>query len=729
MRRPLNLLATIISGLLISGSAQAELRDWKSEYKLALEAAKSGDFKSASSKLDLVFSETKTNPGVIFNLALANTQSGNVIKAAMLFRLYLVMVPKAKNVEAIKKEIARLDDKIKAGETELFRRAIAATNEFPDIPPEDDYSKPKKTELFNDISRRAVDVANKEIAEEALALAYKAADTVGYDFEPYDTNDLYRENLDDIADIIGIIDAQEGFEDPEDYLDGLMEAIDTLSSFWPGFASNYLHMLPKEAFALQSYTTDNLFKLGVSTGTDDSFFNRRTWDKGQVYLKETELRDAVLNFRPATEWKTLAEQILRRKPESFEALAALSQSRKALKHILANGGNPFNPYGEWSNSLTVARISLAVGNKDGVSRARKQLLKLSDGDSDFSKMTDLLRHTVKGNVDAALAPLKTRPAEWDTWESSMDFHYGSAAKTAAIYLINEGEFDKARVMILRGVRAFDVPELLVRLADRQRNDGNVDATNELLREADQIALQTSGGWKPLSTGHMKRVERWRKAVKNYRFGLGATESVDKAVEQALNTKYCSSDTDAECIISSLRYSAKGWGNVRLTIEALEKLDPESAIWLEPNERQTLATNRDEALRRLPASAAKAFRSWEVGELSESEQRNLTINTHRISANGGNSEAVIALVDLFDTEQKGISVTEVASLVGDGLREGDQDIYEHVQNNFKSWDKELRLEFQRVLADEGHYTSGIDGIIGPGTRKAIDAMFVDTTSAQ
>jgi hypothetical protein len=729
MNRFQSLIAVVIAGFLISGPARAELRDWKSEYQRGLEAAKSGDFEKAVSTLGLVFSETKTNPGVVFNLGLANAQTGNFIKAGMLFRLYLVMVPNAANAQAVKTEIVRLNGKIKAGETELFRRAIAATKEFPNVPPEDDYSKPKKTDLFNDISRRAVDVGNKEIVDEALSLAFKAAEALNYEFEPYDTSDLYRDNLDDVADLIGIIDAQEEFEDPEDYLEGLMRAINTLSSFWPEIASSYMQLLPKEAFALQGYTTENLFKLGVSNKLDDPFFKRRTWDKGQVHLKEIELRDAVLSFRPVSEWKPLAEQIMRRKPESFEALAALSQSRKALKYILDNGGNPFNPYGEWSNSVTVARISLAVGNNDGITRARRQLLKLSDGDTDFSKMTNLLRHTVKGNVEAALAPLKTRPAEWDSWESSMDFHYGNTAKTAALYLINKGEFEKARDMIVRGVRTFDVPELLRQLSNQQKLAGNIEAATELRREADKIVLQTNGGWKPLSPDHKKRVERWRKAAQSYRFGTGNTESVNKAVEQALNTEYCSSDTDAECIISSLQYAATGWGNIRQTIETLEKLDPESAIWLEPSERQKLARKRDEALSRLPTSATQAFRSWEAGELDEGEQRDLSINTHRISANNGNSDAVIALVGLYDADEKGLPVTEVASFVGEGLHEGDQEIYDHVHNNFKSWDKELRLEFQGLLADEGHYSSGIDGIIGPGTRRAIDAMFNDKTTDQ
>jgi tetratricopeptide (TPR) repeat protein len=722
-------IVVLIAGILMSGPVQAELRDWKSEYQRGLDAARSGDFETAVSKLGLVFSETKTNPGVIFNLGLANAQEGNFIKAGMLFRLYLVMVPNAANAEAVKTEIGRLDQKIAAGELELFKRAIAAATEFPDIAPEDDYSKPKKTELFNDIARRAEEVGNREIADEALALAFKAAATVGYEFEPSDVSDLFRNNLDDVGDIVAIVDAQEGFDDPEDYLDRLMEAIDKLSGIWPEKASTYLQILPREAFAIESYTTTNLVKLGVSTGIEDSFFARRAWDKELLYLKEVELRDAVLNYHPSSEWEKLARRILRRKPESLYALASLSQSRKALKIILANGGNPFNPYGEWSNSVMVARVSLSVGNNDGISRARKQLLKLSKGESDFSKMTDLLRHTVSGNMNAALKPLGDRDTEWDFWEQNMDHHYSRSAETAAHYLMDKGDLDQAREMISKGVRAFEVPDMLRRLANQYELEGNTDTADELRTEANQKELDVQGGWKPRSPDHMDRINRWKKAYQSYRLGSGNTQSVDYAAKQALNTEYCSSDTDAECIIDSLFYAAKAWGNVRLTIRTLEKLDPESSIWLDQAERQALIAERDDALQRLPSSVKLAFLSWKEEELDDDEKRALAINTHRIAADADNTNAVIALIDLYAADQKGLSESEVASLVGDGLRRRDQDLYEHVQNNFKSWDKELRKEFQRVLADEGHYTSGIDGIIGPGTRKAIDAMFVDKTSAQ
>jgi len=721
--------ALLLACSVFSNPASAELRDWKSEYQKGLDAAKAGDFERAAELLSLVNSETEYHPGVIFNYALASARKGNAFRATMMFRLYLVMLPEAANAEAIKKEIARLDGEILAKETDLFRRAIAAAKEFPDIPPESDYSRPKKMSLLDSIADSANAVGNSEIAEEAIELARQSAEIHGYDYQPDAAAEQYRDNLDDAGDIISLVEAYPQFDDAEDYFEALLAALDGLSDYAPDSTLPFLEALPKEILTADNYTVSDLIKLALDTGSDDPFFSRRAFDDDFIYLKDGDLQDAVLTFQAPDSWRPLAEKILRRKSDSITALAALSRSRQALKVVMDNRGNPFNPYGEWASSVRVAQISLAVGNVNGIKRARKQLLKLSDTKNDFSKMSDVLLQTAAGRIDKALSTMQGRAPEWDSWEQTMDYYYGRVAKTAAYALMQKEQFKDAERMILEGTRAYETADLLRELAERQEKSGDTTESGRLRKAADEIESRTRGGWKPSSEKHLDRVRKWRKIANYYKFGYSNTESVEKAVERALNTEYCSYDTDAECIINSLDHSAKVWGQNFMSIKALEKLDPDSAVWLTPATSKRFANAREEALRQIAPTARKAYATWLAEEeLDKTERRYKDINDHRIAASEGNTASVRALVELYDPEEKGLKAPEVAAFLAEYLRRGDRYLHDHVTSTFKDWPKPLRLEFQRVLADEGLYTSSIDGVIGPGTRKAIDGLFASATPA-
>lgn len=719
----------LIACSVLSSSAFADLRDWKTEYQKGLDAAKAGDFKKAAELFSLVNSETEAHPGVIFNYALASARNGNSFKAAMMFRLYLVMLPEAPNADAVRTEIVRLDEEILAKEADLFRRALAAAREFPEIAPESDYSRPKKMSLLDSIADSANAVGNSEIAEEAIRLARQSAEIHGYDYKPDDAAEKFRDNLDDAGDIVGIVEAYQQFDDAEDYVDALRAALDGLSDYAPDGTLPFVEALPKELLTADSYHVNDLIKLVLDTGSDDPFFAHRAWDDDHIYLKDGDLQDTVLAFQPPENWRPMAEKILRRKPDSVGALTALSQSRQALKIVMDNRGNPFNPYGEWASSVRVAEISLAIGNLDGVKRARKQLLKLSDEETDFSKMGNVLLQTASGRVDKALAAMQDREPEWNSWEQTMDYYYGRVAKTAARALMQKEKYRDAERMILEGTRAYETANLLRELADRLEEGGDPNEAGRLRKAADEIEIRTRGGWKPKSEEHLKRIKSWRKIANSYKFGFGSTESVDKAVEQALNTEYCHYDTEAECIINSLDYSAKTWGQDLMTIKALEKLDPENATWLSPETRRRLANARKEALQKIGPTAREALTKWLAeDELNDDETRYKSINDHRIAASEGNVSSVRRLIDLYDPDEKGLKAPEVASFIADGLRRGDRSLHDHVTSSFGSWPRPLRLEFQRVLADEGLYTSGIDGAIGPGTRKAIEGLFARAAPA-
>ncbi|WP_157738931.1 hypothetical protein [Labrenzia sp. VG12] len=710
--------------------AWADLRDWKAEYQRGLDAARAGDFEKAVEVIGLVNSETESNPSVVFNYALANARNGNTIKAALLFRLYLVMVPEATNAEAITKEISRLNEQMLANETDLFRRAIAAAREFPDVPPENDYSEPKKTDLFDTIARNADQVGNEEIAAEARELARQNSETHSYDYDPGSASERLRDNLADVGDLVGLVEAYSDFDDPEDYLDDLVAALDVLADFFPAATLTMLEKLPKELLTDDKYTVSDLVRLSLAENSKDPYFAHRQWNSDYLYFKEIELRDAILTFRPPEDWQPLARKILRRKPDSHEALAALTQSRKALKVIRDNGGNPFNPLGEWNNSVAVARLSLPIGNRDGISRARKQVINLSNDETDYSRMTDLLLHILAGNTSKALATLETRDdEEWDTWYQSIDNHFSRTVKVAARHLMRQNKFADAEDLILKGTVATDLPPMLRELAVQLEEAGETEEAARVREIASARDHKTRGGWQPASEDHKQQVEEWRKAAGSYKFGWGATESVAKAVENALNTEYCSSDTDAECIIDSLAYSAAQWGEARLAIKSLDGILPEHAVWLSPETRKRLARARDDALGKIGPTAREALSKWLAEEeLDDSEKRFRDINGHRMAASTGNANSVRMLVGLYDPEEKGLEAPEVAAFLAAGLRRGDRYLHDHVTTSFKYWPKPLRLEFQRVLADEGLYQSGIDGVIGPGTRKAIDALFASAAPA-
>ncbi|MHA7776744.1 hypothetical protein [Roseibium sp. M-1] len=726
MTRFLTLLAAAC--LLLSQPALAELRDWKAEYQRGLDAARAGDFKKAVEILDLVNNEVERNPGVVFNFALASARNGNLFRAAMLFRQYLVMVPDAANADGVRKEIARLDEEIRARETDLFRRALAAATEFPDVAPESTYSTPKKTRLFSSIAREAEDVGNAEIAAEANKAAVAASARHSQEYEPSDAAGRFRENLDEAGDIVALVAAAQDFDDPEDYLDGLVNALGTLTDFAPDRTLPFLEVLPKELLASDDYKVRNLIKLALASGATDPFYVRREWDKDFIYMKETALTDAVLALHSPEEWQPLATAILRRKPESFDALASLAQAQRALKIISSNRGNPFNPLGEWNYSVMVARLSFAIGNMDGVARARKQVIAFSGEETDYSRMTDLLLLTAKGQVGEAIATTKNREGEWDVWEQSMDYYFGRAAKVAARSLMANGRFGEAGEMIRQGVRAFEMAEMLRELADRLDQEGQPEAAADMRLQADTVETEVRGSWKPSSDDHLAGVARWKKVADHYKFSSGSVESLDQAIKSALNTEHCWSDTKAECIIGSLDYAAGAWGEARMTVAALEKLDPESAVWLPQETRQRYAMARDEALRQIEPTARAALAKWLQEDLSDDERRFKEINDHRIAANAGSAASVKTLISLYDEEEKGLSAQELASLIADGLRHGDRYLHDEVMTGFQDWKKKLRLEFQCVLADEGLYTSGIDGAIGPGTRKAIDALFASNAPA-
>ncbi|MCK7615333.1 hypothetical protein [Roseibium sediminicola] len=723
------LTAFLIACAVVSTPALADLRDWKTEYQKGLEAAKAGDFKKAAELFSLVNSETEVHPGVIFNYGLASARNGNSFKATMMFRLYLVMLPEAPNAAAVRLEIERLDEEILAKQTDLFRRALAAAKEFPEIAPESDYSRPKKMSLLDSIADSANAVGNSEIAEEAIRLARRSAEIHGYDYKPDDAAEQYRDNLDEAGDIVALVEAYPQFDDAEDYVEALLAALDGLSDYAPDGTLPFLEALPKELLTADNYTVNDLIKLALDSGSDDPFFTHRAWDDDFIYLKDTDLQDTVLAFQPPESWRPMAEKILRRKPDSVGTLAALSQSRQALKIVMDNRGNPFNPYGEWASSVRVAELSLAIGNVDGIKRARKQLLKLSDEETDFSKMSNVLLQTASGHIDKALAAMQDRAPEWDSWEQTMDLYYGRVAKTAARALMQKEKYKDAERMILEGTRAYETADLLRELADRMEEGGNTGETGRLRKSADEIETRTRGGWKPESDEQFERVRKWRKIANYYKFGFSNTESVDKAVEQALNTDYCHYDTEAECIINSLDYSAKTWGQNLMTIRALEKLDPENATWLTPETRKRLAKVRKEALEKIGPTAREALAKWLAeDDLDDDETRYKSINDHRMAASEGNAASVRRLIDLYDPEEKGLKAPEVASFIADGLRRGDRSLHDHVTSSFSSWPKPLRLEFQRVLADEGLYSSGIDGAIGPGTRKAIEGLFASAAPA-
>ncbi|WP_269586141.1 peptidoglycan-binding domain-containing protein [Roseibium sp. Sym1] len=737
------ILAAFFLGLVTSIPARAEFSDWKALYQKSIEAAQNGDFETAIKGLDRVQEETGPNPAVVFNLALANAKAGNLIKSAMLFRLYLVMMPEAPNAQAVRDEIARVDQEIAKGETELFRRALAAAAEFPDMPEDpQSFQDPKKVSLFKSIEWRAREVGNKIIVEEARKRAREAADAVGYDYSPSERDHLFRDNLDDVGDIIAIIEDHERYEDPKDFWKSLQAGVIDLGHYFPHIAGTWLPAVPAATFADDEYRRNDLVRLALSAGRNDPFAREQRWHKNIVYLTENDLRDKVLDGRPQSEWKALAEEILAHDPGSPEAWAALSSSKKALKHILETGGNPFNPLGQWYDTLTVARMSLMVGNFDGIRRSRNQVVKLSGKENDFAGMTDLLHHTAKGNIGAALSQIAKRDHDWgDGWQNSIDIQFARTAKTAAVFLIEKGAFEDARKMLAEGVLAREVPPLLARIADKLEAEGKTGEADALRTDAEDLAAEIRGNWKPASDKHLKAVQRWQTAGKNYGFASDNVGSIERNVASALDTEHCYSDTKAECIINSLYFSAKAWGDARMTIRSLEKIDPETAVWLDPQQRLALKHKREAAWRAAQSLAAdykaqnrktapgqsrqeaeEAERLMELAGSQPAGDRAGRLKTYTRAADLKSTAAIIALIDLYDPAQDDLSEWEVMDHVADGLERGDEVVYERVISGFRTWPEPLRKELQSLLHDASYYDGTIDGIMGPNTRRAIDEYF-------
>src|SRR5581483_5436210 len=103
--------------LLMTGLALADdASDARDHYKKATAHFAVGEFADAANEYESAF-KLKQDAALLFNAAQARRLAGQNEKALVLYKNYLQLYPKAKNVADVKEQIAKLQEAIAAAET------------------------------------------------------------------------------------------------------------------------------------------------------------------------------------------------------------------------------------------------------------------------------------------------------------------------------------------------------------------------------------------------------------------------------------------------------------------------------------------------------------------------------------------------------------------------------------------------------------------------------------
>lgn len=92
------------------------------------------------------------------------------------------------------------------------------------------------------------------------------------------------------------------------------------------------------------------------------------------------------------------------------------------------------------------------------------------------------------------------------------------------------------------------------------------------------------------------------------------------------------------------------------------------------------------------------------------------------AEAGSVNSMFNLAAMYDEGRGAEHSPELsAKYMLDALRTGNGLVFREMTENANAWSSAFRMELQRLLQDEGYYTSAIDGSFGPGTKAAITAF--------
>jgi tetratricopeptide (TPR) repeat protein len=109
----------VLALYLLVGVARADNVDARTHYQRATTHFAVGEFAQAADEYEAAF-KLKPDPALLYNAAQAHRLAGNLPKALILYKNYMMLYPKSPNLAAVRQQITKLEEAISAGEKAKF---------------------------------------------------------------------------------------------------------------------------------------------------------------------------------------------------------------------------------------------------------------------------------------------------------------------------------------------------------------------------------------------------------------------------------------------------------------------------------------------------------------------------------------------------------------------------------------------------------------------------------